>query len=704
MKKSLIILSLLLLSCKKEDTKTIISEDLTSFVNPFIGTDGTGNTYPGAMTPFGMVQLSPDIGIPGWDRISGYFYPDSIITGFSHTHLSGTGAGDLYDVLIMPTNSRFDKKIKENNEKPFSYFSHKHETATAGYYAVDLLSYGIKAELTTTPRVGIQQYTFPEDNNSQITIDLSYSINWDKPTQTYIKVKNNTTIEGFRFSTGWARNQKIYFVIQLSKPFDNHSLTEETIEGKNNNSKLSLHYKTMDNEKIIIKTALSPNSIEGAYQNMQAEAKHFIFQEYKENAQKLWQNQLQKIKIDKGGTNQEKTIFYTMLYQSMLAPNLFSDVNQANRYDTFSLWDTFRAAHPLYTILHTKTTEDFIKSFLIHYKQTGTLPVWSMQGGETNMMIGYHAVPIIVDAYFKGIPMDVSLAYEACKNSAMVDEREIDLYKKYGYIPYDLDKSGENWSVSKTLEYAYDDWCIAEFANALGKNEDAKYFKNRSENWRNLFDDKTMFFRPKNSEGNFIKDFNPKDYTPYFCESNAWHYRFFVPQNIEALIEKMNGKEAFEQKLDSMFSLTSTADEKLPIFSTGMIGQYVHGNEPSHHIAYLYNFTSQPSKAQQRIKQIMQTQYKNTPDGHCGNEDCGQMSSWYVLSALGFYPINPADGKFYFGEPLFEKVIVHLENGNTLTIEKQQNTNNKYPLLNQKTLNRKYILYSEIMQGGTLIF
>ncbi|MDO4879785.1 MAG: GH92 family glycosyl hydrolase [Capnocytophaga sp.] len=702
MKKSLFILALLSFSCKKEEVTLSIS-DLTSYVNPFIGTDGTGNTYPGAMTPFGMVQLSPDIGIAGWDRISGYFYQDSIITGFSHTHLSGTGAGDLYDVLIMPTNSRFDKRIETNNYKPFSYFNHQHETATAGYYSVDLLSYGIKAELTTTPRVGIQQYTFPKDDNSLITIDLSYSINWDKTTETHIKVVNDTTIEGYRFSTGWARNQKVYFVAQFSKPFENYSLSEENTGDKTNNSKITLHYKTSDNEKIIIKTALSMTNIEGAYKNMHTEATHFNFEEYKKNAKKLWQNELQKITIE-GGTKDEKIIFYTMLYQSMLAPNLLSDANDTDRYDTFSLWDTFRAAHPLYTILHPKISKDFIKSFLIHYNKTGTLPVWSMQGGETNMMIGYHAVSIIVDAYFKGIPMDTELAYDACKASAMVEEREIDLYKKYGYIPYDLDKSGENWSVSKTLEYAYDDWCIAEFAQALGKTEDALYFKNRSENWRNLFDENTMFFRPKDSKGNFITNFNPKDYTPYFCESNAWHYRFFVPQNIEGMIEKMGGKDALEIKLDSMFSLASTPDEKLPIFSTGMIGQYVQGNEPSHHVAYLYNFTSKPEKAQERIQQIMQTQYKNTPDGHCGNEDCGQMSSWYVLSALGFYPINPADGKFYFGKPFFDKTILHLENGNSFTIIKQKNSANTIPSLNGKPLDRKFILYKEIMQGGTLIF
>jgi len=696
MKPYLYLLAFALVAChNSSEEKESVKEELTNYVNPFIGTDGTGNTYPGAMTPFGMVQLSPDIGIPGWDRISGYFYPDSIITGFSHTHLSGTGAGDLYDVLIMPTNSRFNQRIEANNHLPFSYFSHQHETATAGYYSVDLLSYGIKAELTATPRVGVQRYTFPKDEQSKITVDLGYSINWDKPTETYLKVVDNTTLEGYRFSTGWARNQKVYFVIKLSKPFVDKEFTEEKENDKANRSKMVLRYATADNETIVVKTALSMHSIAGAYKNMEAEAPHFAFDDYREAARNLWERQLQKITVE-GGTEEQKTIFYTMLYQSMLAPNLFSDADAPEkRYDTFSLWDTFRAAHPLYTLLHREASANFIKSFLAHYRENGTLPVWSMQGGETNMMIGYHAVPIIVDAYFKNIPMDIPLAYEACKQSAMVKEREIGLYQQYGYVPYDLDTSGENWSVSKTLEYAYDDWCIAQFAKSLGKEQDADYFAKRAENWRNLFDGKTTFFRPKDSKGQFIKSFNPKDYSKYFCESNAWHYRWFVPHNILDLRDAMGGTDAFEQKLDSMFTLAVTPDEKLPIFSTGMIGQYVHGNEPSHHVAYLYHFTNHPEKVSQRVTEILNTQYKNTPSGHCGNEDCGQMSSWYVLSALGFYPLNPSDGRYYLTTPLFDKATLHLENGKTFTIEKGKKAGEIR--FNGKLFYRNYINYDEIL-------
>ncbi|WP_264846158.1 GH92 family glycosyl hydrolase [Capnocytophaga catalasegens] len=714
-----------LLSCKQEFGETE-NMRLTQYVNPFIGTDGTGNTYPGATTPFGMVQLSPDIGIAGWDRISGYFYQDSIISGFSHLHLSGTGAGDLYDILIMPTNSRFKKRISANNYIPYSIFNHQNEIASPGYYSVDLQSFQIKAELTATPRVGIHRYTFPADEKTKISVDLGYAINWDKPTETCINVVDSTTIEGYRHSTGWAKDQKVFFVIKLSKPFVSYQLFDQdslasTYYAHSKDTRIVLNYKTNENEQIVLKTAISSTSIEGAYQNMQAEAQGFDFDLFKIRANDMWEQELQKVQIKTMNEN-EKTIFYTMLYQSMIVPNLLSDVDgfykgadgsvqridTYNRYDTFSLWDTFRAAHPLYTILQPEKTAHFIASFLAHYKETGLLPVWSMQGNETNMMIGYHAIPVIVDAYFKGIPMDKDLAYRACKESAMEDGREINLYKNYGYIPYELDSSGENWSVSKALEYAYDDWCIAMFAKDLGKNEDYEYFLKRSENWRYLFDQETKFFRPKNAKNQFIKNFNPKEYTKYFCESNAWQYRWAVPQNIPALVEVMGGEDAFEIKLDSMFNFASTVDEKLPIFSTGMIGQYVHGNEPSHHVAYLYNYTKRPSKTQERVWEILHTQYKNTPDGHCGNEDCGQMSSWYILSAMGIYPVNPAQGTFMLGIPAFKEITLQLENGNTFVVKARNlSHSNRYIkdlYLNNQPLDRLYITYDEIMKGGKLTF
>ncbi|TYP97401.1 putative alpha-1,2-mannosidase [Tenacibaculum adriaticum] len=707
-------------SCVKKSNNT----NLTDFVNPFIGTDGPGNTYPGASVPFGMVQLSPDIGIPGWDRIAGYFYQDSIISGFSHTHLTGTGAGDLYDILVMPTNSRFSKKIKDNNFKPFSKFSHDKEYASPGYYMVDLLDYGIKVELTATARVGIHKYTFPKDSLSQIHIDLGYALNWDAPTETYINVVDNKTIEGYRKSTGWAKDQRIYFVIKLSKAFKsyevfkNDTLASNPIKAKK--TKIVLNYVTDKSEEIILKTGLSTANIEGAYKSLKIEAPDFNFEKYSVKANDIWEKELKKIEVSTSDENQ-KTIFYTMLYQSMLAPTLLSDLNGNykgandsiekakgfNRYDTFSLWDTFRAAHPLYTIVHPTRVSDMINSLLAHYKETGLLPVWSLQGNETNMMIGNHAIPVIVDAYFKEVEyFDVALAYKACIESSMVNSRQLDVYKTKGYVA--VDEENENWSVSKTLEYAYDDWCVAQFAKSLNKMDDYNYFIKRSENWRNVYDLKSTFMRPKLKNGEFIKAFIPKEYTPYFCESNAWQYFWSVPQNIEGLIDVVGGKEAFEKKLDSMFTLKPLPEDKLPIFSTGMIGQYVHGNEPSHHVAYLYNYINKPWKTQKLVRDILDTQYKNEPNGHCGNEDCGQMSSWYVFSSLGFYPVNSAQGIYAFGSPLFDLATINLENGKKFTIKTINNNNENIYIqsinLNGKEIDRSYITHKEIKNGGILVF
>ncbi|MBD0831903.1 GH92 family glycosyl hydrolase [Aestuariibaculum sediminum] len=713
--------AMIFMSCTKTETVNPVS--LTSFVNPFIGTDGPGNTYPGATVPFGMVQLSPDIGIGGWDRIAGYFYQDSIITGFSHTHLTGTGAGDLYDILVMPTNSRFNKRIEANNFKPFSKFSHQKESASPGYYQVDLLDYGIKAELSATARTGIHKYTFPKDTLTQIHVDLGYALNWDAPTDTFIKVVNDSVIQGYRKSTGWAKDQRIYFEIQVSKPFksyqlySNDSLISHQAKGKN--TKIILNYSTQANEVVVLRTGLSTASIDGAHQSLEKEAKHFNFEQYKADAKAIWEKQLEKIEVVTNNTT-NKHIFYSMLYQSMLAPTLLSDYNNEykganditmtangfNRYDTFSLWDTFRAAHPLYTILHPDRVSDMIYSLLAHYSETGLLPVWSMQGNETNMMIGNHAIPVIVDAYFKGIKgIDADLAYEACKISSMVDSRQLDAYKTLGYVP--VDDEHENWSVSKTLEYAYNDWCVAQFAKALNKTDDYNYFLKRSENWRNVYDPESTFMRPKFNNGIFVEPFVPKEYTTYFCESNAWHYMWSVPQNVEGLIQEL-GEDAFDKKLDSMFSLAPLPTDKLPIFSTGMIGQYAHGNEPSHHVAYLYDYIGKPWKTQERVRQILNTQYKNEPKGHCGNEDCGQMSSWYVLSSLGFYPVNPAQGIYAFGSPIFDKAIIHLESGKDFVVEAENSSNeNKFIqsiILNGKEIHRNYIEHKEIMNGGQLRF
>ncbi|WP_299557283.1 GH92 family glycosyl hydrolase [Seonamhaeicola sp.] len=717
---SLICLMIFVFGCQQEREQL----SFTQYVNPFIGTDGPGNTYPGATVPFGMVQLSPDIGIPGWDRIAGYYYQDSIISGFSHMHLTGTGAGDLYDILVMPTNSRFSKRIEANNFKPFSKYSHDREAAKPGYYTVDLLDYGIKAELTATRRTGIHRYTFPEDKASQLHIDLGYALNWDRPTDTHIKVVNDSTVEGYRKSTGWARDQRVYFVMRFSKPFESYRLYNgdslNTGQVRGEDTRLILDYNTVENEQIILKVGLSTANIEGAYRSLDTEAPGFDFDKFRHLANADWESELGKVHI-KTADASKKNIFYTMMYQSMLAPTLLSDPNgnykgandsimhvtNYERYDTFSLWDTFRAAHPLYTLLHPERSGQMIASLLAHYKETGLLPVWSMQGNETNMMIGYHAIPVIVDAHFKKIGgFDTELAYEACRASAMDNARQIDTYKALGYVP--VDGHHENWSVSKTLEYAYDDWCLAQFAKDLGKTEDYHYFLGRSENWRHVYDPQSKFMRPKLKDGTFVTNFIPKEYTPYFCESNAWQYFWYVPQNMEGLIEASGGDALFEKKLDSMFTLDPLPEDKLPIFSTGMIGQYAHGNEPSHHVGYLYNYVSKPWKTQKMIRRILETQYKNTPDGHCGNEDCGQMSSWYIFGAMGFYPVNPAQGAYAFGSPLFDYVKLQLENGNSFEIECLNNTKGNMYIqsisLNGKPLLRNFITHKEIMNGGKLVF
>lgn len=495
------------------------------------------------------------------------------------------------------------------------------------------------------------------------------------------------------------------------------------------NTKMVLKYQTMEDEQVIIKTGLSSTSCEAASYAIKMETTGFDFDYQQEKTTLIWENQLKKVKI-KSKDDNKKSVFYTMMYQSMLAPTLFSDyggtykaANDENgnyktgvkpiarargfhRYDTFSLWDTYRAAHPLYTILQPKLVPDMIKSLLAHYDETGELPVWSMQGSETNMMIGYHAVPVIVDAYFKGFKFNAEVAYKACKESAMVNDRQIDIYRAKGYIP--VDKHHENWSVSKTMEYAYDDWCIAMFAKSLGKLDDYRIFIERSQNWKNLHNKNNSWFQPKDEKGNFITPFIPKEYSPYFCESNAWQYYWYVPHDVGTLIEKTGGAERFEQKLDSMFSYYPEPTDKLPVFSTGMIGQYAHGNEPSHHVAYLYNYLKTPSKTQKLVRNILENQYKNEPNGHCGNEDCGQMSSWYIFNALGFYPVNPAQGVYHLGAPLFEEATIQLQNDKTFKViatnHASENIYVESMTLNGKVLDRLYITHKEIINGGVLEF
>ena len=698
----------------------------TEYVNPFIGTDFTGNTYPGAQAPFGMVQLSPDNGLPGWDRISGYFYPDSTIAGFSHTHLSGTGAGDLYDISFMPVTLPY--KEADAPLGIHSLFSHDEETASAGYYQVRLKDYDINVELTATERCGIQRYTFPEAD-AAIFLNLRKAMNWDFTNDTRIEVVDSVTIQGYRFSDGWARDQHIYFRTRFSKPFASVQLDTATVikDGKRIGSSAiaRFDFHTSAGEQILVTTAISGVSMEGAARNLAAEAPADDFDKYLAVTRKNWNEQLSKVEI-KSNDIDEKVKFYTALYHSMLAPTIYSDmdgayygpdkqVHQADgwtNYSTFSLWDTYRAAHPLYTYIEPQRVNDMVKSFLAFSEQNGRLPVWNFYGSETDMMIGYHAVPVIVDAYLKGIgDFDPKKALAACVATANIDEyRGIGLYKKYGYVPYDVtdNYNSENWSLSKTLEYAYDDYCIARMAEKLGERQIADEFDKRSLNYKNVYNSQTTFMQPRNNKGSFIENFSPDDYTPHICESNGWQYFWSVQQDVDGLISLVGGKERFAQKLDSMFTYNPSADEDLPIFSTGMIGQYAHGNEPSHHVIYLFNAIGQPWKTQKYAAEVMHELYKNTPAGLCGNEDCGQMSAWYVFSAMGFYPVDPISGKYEIGTPMYPEMKMHLANGKTFTIlapaVSKENIYIQSVKLDGKPYDKSYITHEQIMNGSIFEF
>jgi len=698
----------------------------TEYVNPFIGTDFTGNTYPGAQAPFGMVQLSPDNGLPGWDRISGYFYPDSTIAGFSHTHLSGTGAGDLYDISFMPVTLPY--KEADAPLGIHSLFSHDEETASAGYYQVRLKDYDINVELTATERCGIQRYTFPEAD-AAIFLNLRKAMNWDFTNDTRIEVVDSVTIQGYRFSDGWARDQHIYFRTRFSKPFASVQLDTAAVikDGKRIGSSAiaRFDFHTSAGEQILVTTAISGVSMEGAARNLAAEAPADDFDKYLAATRKNWNEQLSKVEI-KSNDIDEKVKFYTALYHSMLAPTIYSDVDGAyygpdkqvhqadgwTNYSTFSLWDTYRAAHPLYTYIEPQRVNDMVKSFLAFSEQNGRLPVWNFYGSETDMMIGYHAVPVIVDAYLKGIgDFDPKKALAACVATANIDEyRGIGLYKKYGYVPYDVTDhyNSENWSLSKTLEYAYDDYCIARMAEKLGEKQIADEFYKRSLNYKNVYNSQTTFMQPRNNKGAFIENFSPDDYTPHICESNGWQYFWSVQQDVDGLISLVGGKERFTQKLDSMFTYNPSADEDLPIFSTGMIGQYAHGNEPSHHVIYLFNVIGQPWKTQKYAAEVMHELYRNTPVGLCGNEDCGQMSAWYVFSAMGFYPVDPISGKYEIGTPMYPEMKMHLANGKTFTIlapaVSKENIYIQSVKLDGKPYDKSYITHEQIMNGSIFEF
>ena len=695
--------------------------DYASLVNPLIGTDYKGNVYPGAQAPFGMVQLSPDNGLPGWDRIAGYFYPDSTIAGFSHTHLSGTGAGDLYDISFLPVTYPLRKAGKPLGVH--SMFSHEREECEAGYYRVHLDSYGIEVELTATERCGVQRYTYPTDT-ATVLLNLAKAMNWDATTDTHITVVDSFTIEGYRHSNGWARGQQVYFRTRFSRPIATFKCDNAMIMRDGNiwmkPGTIEMTFVLDNSKELTVITALSGTGVEGAAKNLAQEAPHDDFDRYRAQTRKKWNKELGKIEVT-GGTEEQRVCFYTALYRTMLAPTLFCDVDGTYRgadgknhkgdgwqnYSTFSLWDTYRAAHPLYTITAPERVDDMINSFIAFYEQHGRLPVWNMWGSETDMMIGYHSVPVITDAYLKGIDgFDADKALEACVATANIDEyRGIGFYKDNGYVPYNVTDpyNADNWAMSRTLEYAYDDYCIARMAEAMGRDSIAIVFYKRAENWRNQYNPNTTFMQPRDSKGEFQPNFNPDEYTQHICESNAWHYMWSVQHDIEGLMELM-GREMFEQKLDSMFTYSPAENADLPIFSTGMIGQYAHGNEPSHHVAYLFNKIGKQEKTQQYVSQIMDELYRNSPDGICGNEDCGQMSAWYVMSAMGFYPVNPCGGEYELGIPLFPKVKLHLANGKRFTITSDRDNGKHNVLLNGKPIDDTTISHKDIMQGGKLSF
>ena len=702
------------------DEKVPSKESFLDYVDPFIGTDGKGKTYPGATVPSGMVQLSPDNGRNGWDLISGYFYPDTVIAGFSHLHLSGTGAGDLYDISFMPVSGALKQaKLDDINPKEtvYSVFSHAGEQARPGYYQVYLPDYQVNVELTATTHTGLQRYTFDGDK-PKARLHLGYSRNWDKVTSSFMRVINDTTLVGYRKSTGWASDQQVYFATIFSAPF-RFTLSDGGVASDADSLKgldllAEMSFNTQD---VMIKTGLSSVSIENAMLNLSSEQDGFDFEGVKRQAEQVWEEALRKVEVKASRDNLVQ--FYTAMYHSMLAPTIYSDVNGEYRgvegkirtstghprYTLYSLWDTYRALHPWLTITQPDRVPDLVNSMLDFYDEYGLLPVWNMWGNETDMMIGYHSVAVIADAILKRTPgIDTERAYAAMKTSAMQDDFGLKEYKALGYVPYEHG----GWNVSLTLEYAFDDWCIAQVAKMLGKEEDYQYFMDRAHNYKNHFDPGTGFFRARSGRGAFKPGFDPLAYHPEdYCEANAWQYYWYVPQDMEELIAKTGGVKTFETKLDQMFTLQPPGDTA-PEWISGYIGQYVHGNEPSHHVPYLYSFVNTPSKTQQRVRQVMDELYDTTPGGLCGNEDCGQLSAWYLFSALGFYPVNPAEGKYILGSPEVEEATIHLPGSKKFRIEaKGQARENVYVrsvFLNGLPLEEHFITHDQVMAGGELIF
>lgn len=716
---------LITVSCNTSSVK-----DVTSKVDVFIGTAAHGHVFPGATTPFGMVQLSPDNGTSEWDWCSGYNYSDTVISGFSHTHLSGTGVGDLADVLFLPSMGTFITELPDSMASVAklnrSTFSHNNEKAGPGYYSV-ILDNGVTVELTATPRCGLQRYTASSDGTMSVIVDLGFAINWDSPVGCSLEWKGKT-LTGSRNSTGWAKNQFEFFATGFSEIPKSVTMYENgvaadgatTIEGKN--IYCLLEFDVRSDESLIVKTGISSVDIAGATTNLETEAPEWNFTEKSAEAVALWQKALSVIDASSADPATEK-VFYTALYHTMIAPNLFNDADGRYRgtdlqihsgegfdnYTVFSLWDTYRAAHPLYTIITPDRIPDFINTMLNIYKQQGKLPVWSLEGNETDCMIGYHAVPVIADAIHKKFTgFDYDLAYQAALQSSNLDFRGLRYFNTMGYIPSEL----ENQSVAKTLEYSIDAWCIHQMALDMNKASDAELYKQRSQNYRNVFDSALMFVRGRMNDGSWRGEFDPlfSNHTQSdFTEGNAWQYTFLVPHDVDGLASLFGSKELLIQRLDSLFAIKEDVrGENASIDISGLIGQYAHGNEPSHHISYMFSAAGAPSKTQQMVRRIMKEMYTSEKDGLCGNEDCGQMSSWYVFSAMGFYPMNPADGHFILGSPALDKATVTLPDGKQFIMTAENNDTSKYEVkevfLNGKKLDRNYITYEEIMSGGELRF
>jgi predicted alpha-1,2-mannosidase len=725
-----ILLSLVTAGYSQVKTKQPATASYTKYVDPLIGTGFHGHVFVGASVPFGAVQLGPTNIHEGWDWCSGYHISDSTILGFQHTHLSGTGIGDLGDISVMPTTGPIMTHAggpKDTQAQGYySLFSHKDEVVKPGYYKVKLKRYNIGVQLTASSRVGFHEYTFPKADDAHIIIDLEQGIGWDHSTDTYIKQVNSTTVEGYRFSKGWAKDQRIYFTAVFSKPirsftvYDTTSLAKGTsLQGKKVKGVIS--FVTTQNEKVLVKVGISPVSSANALLNINTEIPGWNFNEVVAKADKAWDQQLQKVKIKTDSLSQMKK-FYTAMYHTMIAPSTFNDVNNDYRgtdkkvyknasfqnTTTYSLWDTYRALNPLYTIIQPERVNDIVNTMLAIYKQQGSLPMWHLMGNETNTMVGYSAVPVVADAYLKGFKgFDAKLAYEAVKATAMRDNfGGLKLYKKLGYIPADSTVE----SVAMGLEYSIDDYGIAQMAKKMGDQTGYEYFAKRGKNYQNYFDKETGFMRGRLSATEWRTPFSPfqsrhrqDDYT----EGNGWQYTWLVPQDVDGLVKLMGGEKPFIKKLDSLFIAHGDMGKEASPDVSGLIGQYAHGNEPSHHITYLYAFVNQQWKTAQKVRFILNNFYTDKYDGIIGNEDVGQMSAWYVLSTMGFYQVNPVSGQYVFGSPSLNSAVIKLPGNRTFDIEVINNSAKniyiKNITLNGKKYDKFYINYRDIMNGGKLV-